>query len=431
MDRYTVISSDCHCGPPAEVYRDYLDPQYRENHDETAALEKSAAPGFGGARVESFGKSRRQVYGAAAAVKERGAYGAYDPAIRARELDRDGLAGEVIFPVPQESDGASPPFRGGLGIAFGRHDPVTGKTGYPYELRFAGAKAYNRWLAEFCATSEPERHAGVIIVDVDDPEAAVDEIRRARKSGLFGGVNIPVMQMTASEPEMFYHHPRYEPIWAACEELDVPLQSHAFGGTPIYGDIPGTRWINSTEIFWVAHRLIWTLIWGGVMERHPKLRVVVTEATGSWLPHMIALMDDFYYVKNHEEISKIIPNPPSFYWNRQCYLGASTPFGRREVEHRDEFGVRSIMWGSDYPHKEGTWPYTEYRMKAMFAGVPEEETALMLGGNAAQCYNFDLGKLDPIAARVGPIVSELSEVTEEQAKGYWESWTSIPNADMG
>ena len=82
-----------------------------------------------------------------------------------------------------------------------------------------------------------------------DPEAATKEIRRARKAGLYGGINLPVMPLEASEPERFYHHPRYEPIWAACEDLDIPVQSHAFVGTPNYGESPGTRWIKSTEIF--------------------------------------------------------------------------------------------------------------------------------------------------------------------------------------
>ena len=170
------------------------------------------------------------------------------------------------------------------------------------------------------------------------------------------------------------------------------------------------------------------LIWGGVLERHPKLKVVVTEATGSWLPHMVALMDDFYYVKNHEEISKIIPNPPSFYWNRQCYVGASPPFGRREVDSRGEMGLHTIMWGSDYPHLEGTWPYTVERMKAMFSGIPREEAGLMLSGNAAKVYDFDMAKLDTIAARIGPSVDDFETAPAAGTREYWETWRTVGGA---
>ena len=75
---------------------------------------------------------------------------------------------------------------------------------------------------------------------------------------------------------------------------------------------------------------------------------------------------------------------------------------RREVELRREIGLENILWGSDYPHPEGTWPTTRQHLVETFRGVPEEELALMLGGNAARVYDFDLGKLGPLVARIGP-----------------------------
>ena len=162
MDRYTVISSDCHNGPPLEMYRDYLDPQYRDKLDESIAAineatEKGQVTGLGGSKVESYGKARRELYDKAAGVKEGGATGAWDPKIRSRELDRDAVAGEVLFPQGTAFGGA---------VADSKLDALTRLPRHSYELRFAGCVAYNRWLTEFCSY-EPERHAGAIVVAVD------------------------------------------------------------------------------------------------------------------------------------------------------------------------------------------------------------------------------------------------------------------------
>jgi predicted TIM-barrel fold metal-dependent hydrolase len=92
---------------------------------------------------------------------------------------------------------------------------------------------------------------------------------------------------------------------------------------------------------------------------------------------------------------------PSEYFQRNVYLGASC-MPRREVELRHRIGLRNLMWGSDYPHPEGTWPTTREQMRDAFRGVPEDELAAILGGNAARVYGFDTGKLATLVARIGP-----------------------------
>ncbi len=91
---------------------------------------------------------------------------------------------------------------------------------------------------------------------------------------------------------------------------------------------------------------------------------------------------------------------PSEYFARNIRIGASIP--RREVELRHQIGVRNLMWGSDFPHPEGTWPETAARLASSFKGLPDEEIAAILGGNAASLYGFDALKLAPLVARIGP-----------------------------
>ena len=122
---------------------------------------------------------------------------------------------------------------------------------------------HNRWLAELCAES-PERRAGVAIVPiVGDIDAAVAEIHRARESGLRGGILIP----STWAPAAPYHDPRYEPVWAACQDLDLPVHVHSGAADrESYGEHVG---IYVSEVRWWSTRPLWFLLWSGVFERYP------------------------------------------------------------------------------------------------------------------------------------------------------------------
>src|SRR5882762_6471088 len=169
MDRYLVISSDCHAGLPNEQYREWLDPEYRDAFDQSLAdRARMMELAQRGILNEEFAEEWHH-------DNEEGLRGGWDASRRDKELDADGVVGEVIFPdADAVGAGASAPFGAGLGQS-GDLDPT---------LLMAGARAHNRWLAELCAGS-PERRAGVAIVPIlHDIDAGVAEIRRARESGL-------------------------------------------------------------------------------------------------------------------------------------------------------------------------------------------------------------------------------------------------------
>jgi predicted TIM-barrel fold metal-dependent hydrolase len=161
--------------------------------------------------------------------------------------------------------------------------------------------------------------------------------------------------------------------------------------------------------------VLWHLVFNGTLERHPDLQLVLTEQGAGWLPATLDSLDVAAerYRRPGSAISRFagpdaghLPRAPRDYWARQCHVGASF---MRPVEsaERARIGVDRIMWGSDYPHYEGTAPYTREALRYTFAGIPPGEVAAMIGTNAAAVYRFDLDALAPLAARIGPTVAEV------------------------
>jgi predicted TIM-barrel fold metal-dependent hydrolase len=387
--RVLLISADCHAGPLPEVARGYVDPAFRAAFDEWL--------------VDDVARARRQtdhtgqpIYGDEAladfssldAVSEGGMDGAWDSARRLAELEADGIAAEVIYP---DGGGLSvSPFDAGLMTYQYEQDPA---------IWAAGCRAYNRWLGDFCNES-PGRRAGVALVTVDDIDTAVQEVDGLRDRGVFGGVLLP--SGTGANP--LYNHSRYEPLWSACAANGLPVHTHS-GWTPNYGDFPGSLGIFITEITWFAHRAFWLLAWSGVFERHSGLRLVMTEQGATWIPHTLAQMDQAYDMPMFRQLRRELPLSPSQYFARQCAV--SSFVGPEEAAARYDIGVHNLMWGSDYPHIEGTWPHTQAKLKEAFADVPGSETARVVGGNAIDVYGFDRVMLTAVADRVGATTDVL------------------------
>lgn len=390
MDRYLVISSDCHAGLPPEQYREYVDPQHREAFDAALPIQNAAMR----AAAERF--LIADINAEWRAGHESGLEGAWDHAERIKVLDADGCAGEIIY-----QDGITelntPPFGAGLGMA---------TEGVTPELQWAGARAHNRWLSEFCSIT-PERHAGLAIIPMLwDVDTALKEIRWAHSNGL-KGILIPTQWGKLDS----YAHPKYDAIWRVCEELAMVLNIHS-GAAPMedYGTGKGMIGAYISEVAFFAARPITLLIWNGVFERFPGLRLMVSEATAIWVPEYLQLLDFRYEVTPYSaklgDYVSHLKRKPSEYFRDCVYIGASC-MPRHEAELRHEIGVENLLWGSDYPHPEGTWPETRKQLVDTFHDIPEDEIALMLGGNAAKLFGFDVDKLNKIAGEIGPVKSDF------------------------
>jgi predicted TIM-barrel fold metal-dependent hydrolase len=405
-DRLTIISADGHAGPLIADYRPYIDADYLEEFDRFVVAReewrslRNAAMGLApdAELVDAlFGEAMVGKYGEQEAVSSGGRRGVYDSDRRNAELEREGIVAEVLFADFQNSN--EPPW----GAAFPY--PITNP-----QLRSAGARAFNRWLADFCAQL-PGRRAGVAIVQPHDVDAAAREVKWVREAGLAS-----VMLPTGDFDLASYHDRRFDPVWAACVEQGLPVTFHS-GGTPWEGEGPHAMWVTKVEFMWWARRPLWQLIFGGVFERFPELRVAFTEQGADWIPSMLERLDEQYGSPFERGITDHLRLSPSEYWARNCYVGASF-MSRGECEVRTEIGVDRIMWGADYPHIEGTWPHSVAAMRDAFSGCSLDEVTMMTSETAADVYGFDLAQLAVVAERVGPTASDIVTAASDPAVAY-------------
>lgn len=379
-----VISSDTHAGADLVDYRPYLAPAWRDEFDRWVAAFSNP---FESEHLLTNDPSCN-----------------WDSVGRNRLLESQGVVAEIIFP------NTVPPFY--PQTQFFVPPPPT--TRDEYERRWAGLQAHNRWLVDFCAEL-PGRRAGVAQVMLDDLDAAVAEVAWSRDAGLTGGILLPGVP-PGSHQEPLYS-PRYDALWAACAERGVPVNLHSGGGIPHYHFTdPAAMAVLLKEVTWFSNRNLAHLILGGVFERHPDLRVAFTEQGSAWVVGELATLDttvlmmetgapSFHFFGGDEMVRRLTLLP-SEYFARNCYLGSSA-FRRGEAELRHDIGVDRIMWGNDFPHSEGTFPYTSEALRLVLWDVPDDEVRAMLGGTAATVYGFDLAALAPHAERVGPTMDEI------------------------
>jgi len=390
-ERLFIASGDGHVGPPMARYREYLEAEHHEAFDDFLRSHRNRwTPGhddsvLSGTAFEWIRTSERYQAG--------GLDGLWDPARRLKEMDEDGIAVEVLFPDDQNNN--TPPWL--VGLAPSGLDCV-----YPRDLRQVGARGYNRWLAEFCAAG-PDRLLGAILLgSLHDVDAAVAELRRAHASRLHHAVMLPLDYYLP-----LYHHVRYEPLWRACEELDITVAVHlADGGPDWFGDNAWDAAIYVMEGFFYAHRPLWCLVLGGVLERHPALRLAFTEQQALWVTEVIPMMDSLAAGTMRARETMPLPLRPSEYVRRQCVV-ANSLMARRDIDQRHAIGVDLLVWGSDAPHQEGSWPEVSQKLHTLFEGVPIEDARAILGGNVLRAYRVDRAAMTEVAARIGPRAAEL------------------------
>jgi predicted TIM-barrel fold metal-dependent hydrolase len=386
---YVVVTGDTHAGASVEAYRAYLDPTYRADFDAwRAAYRNPSKQHIGGKKTKNW-----------------------DSAERRADLESDGVVAEVIFP------NTVPPF---YDTAFHVSPPPRPEQ---YERWRAGTRAHNRWLAEFCA-EEPARRAGIGLIHLNDVDDAVEDVRWIAEHGLRGGVLLPLPSPSDVHLRPLTS-PDYDRLWAVIQDCDLVVNQHSGQGSPHYGSDPGADALWVLEMPFFVQRGFCQLILGGVFERFPKLRYILTESGCAWAPGLLRRMDGIHMGMKAGMMgevdysrSKILAEPPSFYARRNCWYGASFP-SPQDVAGRSVVGLDRVLWGNDYPHYEGCYPYSRENMRLAFSDVDPKEVRMMLGENAAKLYGFDLERLRPDAERIGItpelVATPLDEIPADSA----------------
>ncbi len=378
--RYTIITADSHAGGSHAQYREYLDPDLRDDFD-----------GWRGKYKNPFKDLRDD-------RRTRN----WDSELRWREQEADGVVGEVVFP------NTVPPFFPSF-VLFAQ--PPNDDE---YRHRLAGIRAHNRWLVDFVGEC-PERRAGIGQIFTNDIDDAIADAHWIKDHGLRGGVLLPNVAPDVHWVKPLYD-PAYDPLWAVLQDLELPVNVHGGTGTPNYGSYPVSQLLYITEVSFYSQRPLVQLLLAGVFERFPRLKFVMTETGASWIPGLLHQLDsvcikirDTGATGEIRYTGDIIqPLLPSEYFQRQCYVGVSQP-RPADAAVMELYGHGHFMWGSDYPHDEGTFPYTREHLRQVFPGRSEAVLRDVLANNAADLYGFDLAALQPHADRVGPTVSELAE----------------------
>ena len=374
---YKLLSSDSHVVEPPDLWNKGIEAKYRDKAprvitddegfarwyvDEDLPIGSVGAAANAGQRFED--PDQITFEGRYEEVRK----GAYDPDARLEDLQTDGVEGEVIYPT--------------IGARL--------FTILESELLSASFRASNDWMAEFCK-SHPSTYKGIALVNLDDVEGGVEELKRSAGMGLSSA-------MIATYPieEKPYGHSMYEPFWVAAQDLEMPISLHVASNRPGPGQLKifttnaddgDSASFSVTYDYWVKRSLA-SMIFAGVFERYPRLKVISVEHELSWAPHFLKMMD-FYY----RDLGQVAPYRfnddllPSDFFHSNVYM--SFQDDQIGVMLRSTIGVDNIMWGSDFPHIGSTWPRSHEIIEKIMEGVPPNESRRMVRDNVAALFGFD------------------------------------------
>lgn len=291
--------------------------------------------------------------------------------LRLADMDRDGVEAQVMY------------------------GPVTSMTVEDPALRTATLQAYNDWLIEFCATA-PQRLLGVAILPPEDPAAARDEVYRLARTG---GIRQANLQIARATPPI--RDAAWEPLWAAFEETGMLLSFHVvvFGAGGVLLGMPAdvqdttASVFNTTKLFMgqFLDPFVDLFAWG-IFERHPGLKLVMAESGVGWLPWIVQELDyrfwRMYEAKEYwEQRGGIaLTLKPSELFCRQVWVSfqedhvamALLPF----------YGDGHLLWASDYPHPDSTWPNSRTVVEKQMAHLSPEVRRQITHDNAATLYGL-------------------------------------------
>ncbi len=372
---YAVISADRHITEPPNCYLDHIDPAYRDVAPRIVRDEKrgdvfqidgmknSIAMGL----VAAAGKPAEELTETGVLFEELHRSG-WDPTARLADQNRDGVSAEVIYPT--------------VGMVLCNHQDV--------DYKKACFDAYNRWISGYCETA-PDRLLGCGQTAMRTVEEGIADLEAIKAAGL-RGVMMPGDPGLEGED---YDSEVWDPLWEAAIDLGIPLSFHIL--TTRGNRTRGPRLNTFLSIVRGVQDIMGTLVFGGVFERHPDLRVICVEADAGWVPHYMYRMDHAY--KRHRNwlqpgvaLSKL----PSEYFAQNIYMTFQDDW--TAFAQADHMNWERLMWANDFPHSDSTWPWSQEMLAEQTQQLTGQQTEAILSGNVASLYGIDRSVLPLTAA---------------------------------
>ncbi len=359
-----IISADSHVTEPPDTYTKRIDPKFRDRAPRIVRHESLgdifqidgmnqpipmglvAAAGKDAAELATFGVKFEELH-----------RGGWDPDARLADQDRDGVAGEIIYPT--------------VGMALCNHKDI--------DFKKACMDAYNLWMAEYCA-AHPDRLFGIGQTAMRSPAEGIEDLRRIKEFG-FKGVMMP------GEPgQEDYDSPIYGPFYEAAIDLGLPLSFHILTSRRDHGGARGPKLNGFLSIIRGCQDIIGMFVLGGVFERHPKLKLVCVEADAGWVPHYMYRMDHAFKRHRYWLPAGTLSKLPSEYFREHVYVTFQDDWVAFQM--KDMCNIRRLMWANDFPHSDSTWPWSQDVLREHTQGLTEEEKDLILHDNVTELYQL-------------------------------------------
>ena len=362
-NKYFMLSADCHGQEPADLWAKRIEPEYRHRiprqEVDTDGVRWQVTEGHRPVKIRDLKLEGED--------KERNGAG-YEVDERLRDMDRDGIDVELSFPNKGVSAWATP-------------DPVFSQ---------AMCRVWNDWSMEQYG-GHPDRMVPAAAIAPGDLEGAIAEVQRVAAMGhrCLTLPNRPVWG-PGDGSELNYNLPDFDPLWAAIEEVDLPITLHISTGK----DPRGARGNGGAVINYAVHALgqslepVANFCSSGVLDRFPKLRIATIEAGIGWVPWALTAMDEAYH-KHHMFAFPKLDLLPSEHYRRSFYASfGEDPPGLALAREFDL--TKNYMWANDYPHQEGTWPHSAAAIERTMGGLTDDERAAVLGLNGARFLGIEV-----------------------------------------
>jgi predicted TIM-barrel fold metal-dependent hydrolase len=371
-----LFSADSHVVEPAHCYVDHIEARFKaraphfvtnEHGGEMVVFED--LPAIPAAAMAPIGHRLEGPLGFKDKTLAQVNRGAFDPQQRLLDQDRDGVVGEILYPT--------------IGMYVCANDDP--------DYKQACFQAYNRWLRDEFVSHAPDRLIGLGMTAVRSVDEAIRDVRAMKDQG-FRGVMLP------SEPstEVDYDDLSFDRLWSACTEMDLPISFHILSSRAIKkavaaamgtgGGGRGPAANRTQDVLREVQDIIGMFIWSGVFERHPKLKLICTEADAGWAPHYMQYADHYFLDRPDKKFGSGLSRKPSEYFLDNVYMTFQKDWVALRSLHM--LNPARLLWANDFPHPDACWLESQALLAANAAHLSPADRDAIVHDNVLEVYGL-------------------------------------------